>query len=635
MYIRETLTRRIANKTYRSVRLVESRRVGSKVQQKTLLNLGASFPIPKLQWAELVEIIEVKLAGNEFLFEPAPKLAAAAESIVQRLRSRELEKPTDESLDGDTAHIKLDSVEMDNARSVGSERLALASLEALDLPGVLKDVGFSDRDARIAMALVVARMIHSSSEREALRWLETNSATLELLRLDIGQAIKLDKLYRLSDLLVKHHRAIEDALFARQRKLFGTGGAVIYYDLTNTHMTGRPASELAKFGRSKQKRNDCPLVTLALATDEGGFPRRSSVLPGNVSEPGTLLDALDSLVTEDEGENKPTVIMDAGIATEDNLAALRERDFHWITVKRGGIKPDQVEAMKTQDPDATFETKSGHEVRAWRLSRDHENEAQLCIWSQARQEKDEAILAKKRKSFEADLADLHKGLSKPRCTKKYEKILERLGRLKERYALVNHHYDVTVTKAPDGKARAVTWKRNAAYDARDARTGHYVLRTSHTEWSAEDTVRTYWRLTELEATFRSLKFELGLRPIWHQLSKRIEGHLFIAVLALYGVNVIRTRLAAHGIHYKWATLRHKLGRWQRATTAMTTTGGSRIEVRCDIRPDPAAAVMARPGRLPGSAMRRMMRAMPERAIMSCAPATRSGALRIRFAPTGA
>ena len=312
MYFRETLTRRTANKTYRSVRLVESRRVDRKVQQKTLLNLGASFSITKPQWAELVEINEVKLVGNEFLFEPALELAATAESIVQRLRSRELEKPTDESLDGDTAHIKLDSVEMDNARSVGSERLALASLEALEalgLPGVLKDVGFSDRDARIAMALVVVRMIHSSSEREALRWLETNSATLDLLRLDIGQAIKLDKLYRLSILLVKHHRAIEDALFARQRKLFGTGGAVIFHDLTNTYMTGRPASELAKFGRSTQKRNDCPLVTLALATDEGGFPRRSSVLPGNVSESGTLLDALDSLSTEDEGENKPTVII--------------------------------------------------------------------------------------------------------------------------------------------------------------------------------------------------------------------------------------------------------------------------------------------------------------------------------------
>ena len=274
MFIRETLTRRTAKKTYRSVRVVESRRVGRKVQQKTLLNLGASFSIPKVQWPELVEIIETKFAGNEFLFAPASELAAAAESIVQKLRSRELEKPTDESLDGDTAHIKLNSVEIGNGRSAGSGRLALGSLDALGLPGMLKDVGFSGRDARIAVALVVARMIHPSSEREALRWLETNSATLELLRLDTGRAIKLDKLYRLSDLLVKYHRAIEDALFARQRKLFGTGGAVIFYDLTNTHMTGRPASELAKFGRSK--RNDCPLVTLALATDEGGFPRRSS-----------------------------------------------------------------------------------------------------------------------------------------------------------------------------------------------------------------------------------------------------------------------------------------------------------------------------------------------------------------------
>ena len=221
------------------------------------------------------------------------------------------------------------------------------------------------------------------------------------------------------------------------------------------------------------------------------------------------------------------------------------------------------------------------------------NEAQLCIWSQAHQEKDETILAKNRKTFEADLADLHKGLCKPRCTRKYDKILERLGRMRERYALVNHRYGITVTKAPDGKARAVTSKRNAAYDTHDARTGHYVLRTRHTEWSVEDTVRTYWRLTELEATCRSLKSELGLRPIWHQLSNRIEGHLFIAVLALYGVNVIRTRLAAHGIRYKWATLRQKLGRWLRATTAMTTTGGSRIEVRSDFRLDPAAAAIGK------------------------------------------
>ena len=175
-----------------------------------------------------------------------------------------------------------------------------------------------------------------------------------------------------------------------------------------------------------------------------------------------------------------------------------------------------------------------------------------------------AILAKKRERFEADLAELHKGLSKPRSTKKYDKVVERLGRLRERYALVNHHYDITGHKGPgrQGQGRYLEASMSA-YDAHDTRAGHYVLRTSHTEWSVEDTVRTYWRLTELEATFRSLKIRTRVAP--DLVSKRIEGHLFIAVLALYGVDVIRTRLAAHGIHYSWTTLRHKLGRWQRAT----------------------------------------------------------------------
>ena len=593
MFISQTTTRRTANKTYRSVRLVESRRVGRKVQQKTLLNLGADFAIPKAHWAELVEIIKARLAGNEFLIEPAAELAVTAEVIVQKLRSRASVTTTEETLDGDTAHAQLGNAEMDNGRSVGCERLALASLDALGLPAVLMDVGLSDRDSRIAMALVIARMVHPSSEVETLRWLATNSATLELLRLDTGQALKLDKLHRLDDLLVKHHRAIEDALFARQRKLFGNTGAVIFYDLTNTHMTGRPASELAKFGRSKRKRNDCPLVTLALVTDESGFPRRSSVLPGNVSEPGTLLDALDSLAKEEAGEDKPTVIMDADIATEDNIAALRKRGYHWITVKRGGVKPDQVEVVNIQEPDATVKTRSGHEAWVWKLSHEHENEAHLCIWSQAHQEKDDAILAKMREKFEADLADLHDGLSKPHCTWNYDKVLERLGLLRKRYAMVSHDYDITVTKAPDGKACAVPWKRNAAFDTRDARTGHYVLRTSHTKWSVEETVRSYWRLIELEATLRALKSELGLRPDLHQLSKRIEGHLFISVLALYGVNIIRTLLAAQGIHHRWSTLRNKLGRWLRGTTVLTTTGGSRIDLRCDFRPDPEAAAIAK------------------------------------------
>ena len=203
------------------------------------------FPKPKGPNAELVEIIEARLARNEFLFEPAPELTATAEAIVQKLRSREMVQSADEALMGDTANVQLDSLEMDNGRSVGCERPALGAIESLCLSKALKEIGMTDRDARITMAMVIARMVHPSSERAALNWLETNSATLELLCLDTGKGLKLDKLYRLSDVQVKHHRTTEDAVFARQRKLFGTSGAMIFYDLTNTHMTGRPVSKLA------------------------------------------------------------------------------------------------------------------------------------------------------------------------------------------------------------------------------------------------------------------------------------------------------------------------------------------------------------------------------------------------------
>ncbi len=165
-------------------------------------------------------------------------------------------------------------------------------------------------------------MVHPSSEREAFRWLGANSATLELLELDRGKALTLDKLHRTGDLLWRHRAALEDALCARERDLFGIPGTIVFFDLTNTRMTGRPHSGLARFGPSKQKRDDCPLVTLALSLDEAGFPRHSEILPGNISEPATLADAIGRLERQSGGRGapKPTVVMDAGISTEANLA---------------------------------------------------------------------------------------------------------------------------------------------------------------------------------------------------------------------------------------------------------------------------------------------------------------------------
>ena len=136
------------------------------------------------------------------------------------------------------------------------------------------------------------------------------------------------------------------------------------------------------------------------------------------------------------------------------------------------------------------------------------------------------------------------------------------------------------------------------FEQRDSSAGIYVLRISHTDWDLERVVRTYWRLTELEVTFESLKSESGLCPVWHQKGRRIAGQLFIAVLAIYGVTFIRTRLASQDIHDSWTTVRRKLARCQRVTTAFADVDGSRIEVRHDARPDPEACMICRSASVP-------------------------------------
>ena len=325
------------------------------------------------------------------------------------------------------------------------------------------------------------------------------------------------------------------------------------------------------------------------------------------------------------------MIIDAGLCTKETIAWLRAHGYHWITVRRGGQDPP------ADDPEMSCLTRKGAAVKAWRL-RTADGERELCLWSEQRQAKDDAILAQQRERFEAALQALHAGLSKKGCTKRFDKVIERVGRLKERYKRVGAQYDIHVEKAavetgtptaersgnqsgdapgtaeqtaiPAGQASvksrqrqqqppakpvlaaAVLWERNDQHARKDARAGTYVLRTSHTDWDLERVARTYWQLTEIEATFRSLKSEIGLRPIWHAKQERIRAHLFIAVLAYHAVHLLRRRLGAQGCHDSWTTIRSKLDNWKRLTTALITADGERIECRQDSRPDPEAAALA-------------------------------------------
>ena len=603
MYIRATKTHTKQGKPRYSHRLVRSDRVNGKVRQTTLLNLGVHFDIPREQWNELVGHIQHLLQGQQMLF-PDPALQHTAQTIVEQLHARGVHA-TQEPEPDSVQMVDLDTLDHpEHARQVGGERICLQALEELGLRDLLTtQAGAKERDARLAVALVVARMLHPTSERATHQWLEHTSATLDLLGLRPGRAVSLPKLYRINDLLWKHHKTIQQAFFEKERTLLNLSETVVLYDLTNTHYAGSQHGDYLAYGRSKQKRSDCPLVTVGLVLDYAGFPRAWEILPGNVSEPGTLQEAIGRLEAGAD-DAKPTVVMDAGIATEANVSWLGEKGYNWICVHRGRRPlPPEREA------DHTVRTQAGYAVRAWTLQQT-EKETLLYVVSEAKKHTEEQIVQRQRTRFEAALTALHEGLTKPYHTKRYAKVVERVGRIKERHAGMSRQYDVTVVAGSGPHATAVQWTRKTQWEEEDqakAR-GGYVLRTSHTDWDLDRVVTTYWRLTEVEATFRSLKSELGLRPLYHFKDERIAAHISIAIYAYHAVQLIRTRLKANGIHASWETLREKLSVWRRIMTTIQDTRGRVIVNWQDARPGVELDRIARIcGVIPGLYRRRYVR----------------------------
>ena len=301
--------------------------------------------------------------------------------------------------------------------------------------------------------------------------------------------------------------------------LFGLPHTVTLYDLTNTFFEGEAAAQTkAERGHSKEKRSDCPLLTLGLVLDGSGFVRRSEVFAGAVNEDTTLAPMLDALHAPADA----LVVMDAGIATEANIVWLRENGDRYLAVSR--------ERARRFDPDLAIalETRSRQTVHVHKVVDADGGEVRLYCYSEARAKKEQGIAAR----FEGALRKRLEGLSRPRTRKRLDHVWQRIGRIKEKSRGVGAHYVIAVIADDSGKkARAVTWQRRPRAGTMITHQGVYCLRTNVEDWDEEVLWRTYTALTDVEAVFRSLKSELGLRPIFHQTQRRSDGPLFITVSA--------------------------------------------------------------------------------------------------------
>ena len=585
MFIRRSPTRNKASgESYFTFRLVRSERIGGKVRQVTLLNLGRHFPVAQDDWPLLCGRIEELISGQASLLPV--ELAASAERLAQRyaalLVARAVPPP---SANAEAAAAKaspavavdVGSLELVRPRSVGVEHVGLWALTTLGIVELLTEVGLNGVQRAAVIGNLIGRMAAPGSERATWQWLCQTSALGELLDVDY-EGLSLMRLYRASDQLMRHRETIESHLFGRVRDLFGLDETITLYDLTNTYFEGAAAAQpQAQRGRSKEKRSDCPLVTLGLVLDGSGFVRRSRVLAGNAVEAHTLQGMLQGL----NAAPGALVVMDRGIATADNLRWLVEQGYRYLVVSRSGgrqFDPEQALAIATA---------SGETLRVQKVLNGDGTEVRLYCHSPGREQKENAITARFITRFETGLQKLADGLTQPRGEKRLDRLQERIGRLKATSHGIGQHYQIELEADATGqKAVALRWQQQPVPGTMLTDPGVYCLASNETGWDEETLWRVYMMLTDLEAVFRCFKSELGLRPIFHAKQVRTEGHLFITVLAYPCVHLIRTELKKHGIDASWASLRQILAVQRRVTATFRQEDGRTLNVRKSTRAEP-------------------------------------------------
>ena len=586
--------------------LMESYRTEKGPRQRMLLSLG-KLSLPREQWKFLANRIEEILTGQQSFTLVDVNVETLAQHYAELLKKRQTPPPVKEILEPSSTQQKsvpakedqhhyeevdVDSLINRQSRTIGAEHVCLSMINRIGVPDILSGLGFNSQQIQWAQTTVVGRMVYPSSEYGTYQWTKRISAIGELVGLDV-QRLSHNRFYQVSDWLLENKEQIEKKLSDRERTLFSLSEKIILYDLTNTHFeSGIGKSKKKRYGHSKQKRRDCPLVTLGLVIDEDGFPKRSEVFEGNVKEGKTLMEMVNRLnqdkptARQSGGEEvKKTVVIDAGIAEEENLEQLRNEGYDYICVARN-IPLD----ISPQDEFVTVRYTKDNQVEASLVTK--ENEVVLFCRSVKKKLKEKSIQTLFQERFEQELERIRDSIHKKGGTKRYDKVLSRIGRAQERYKKVAYFYDIDVDNR-DGNASHIRWVMKPNLNIDERFSGTYYLRTSRMDITEKEIWNLYVMLTDLEDTFRCMKSELGLRPNYHQKDHRIEGHLFITVLAYHIVNCIQWYLHRKGIYMRWGTIRDYLSTQVRVTTEFTTRKGKQIILRNTTEPEPFHTMVAK------------------------------------------
>jgi len=559
-------------------RLVESyRNEFDRVCHKTLLNIGFWAEATREQKDKVVDHLNERYKNELGLFEEADEQVV---EWVNRFWKEMIAKKTIDRTTMEEKHrlVKVNTIKHKEAREIGTEWICANTWHQLKLTKLFESLGWSEEKVQLAMTQVISRAVYSGSELATGKWIKENSAVCDITGYDVNKITK-DKLYQSALDLYQHKATIEKHLSTTTNELFDLQDRIMLYDLTNTYFEGNKRhSQLAKYGRSKEKRSDAKLVVLAMVINIEGFIKYSAIHEGNYADTADIKTLIEKLSSNTSTAAKPIVVMDAGIATEKNLATLTGQEYKYVVVSRAKIKDYQP---VQQGKETYLLTKSKKIIRLSLVQSEKYTDSFLKVESPAKAMKEQGIKNRLEQGYEEQLHLIKQSLSKPRGIKKADKVQQRIGRAKQKYPSIHHLYNITLDIDTATKiVKNLYWQKDMAKAQQaNGKLGVYFLRTNLAdtdealEWMIYNTIR------EIESTFRILKTDLDLRPIYHKNDTSTMAHLHLGLLAYWLVNTIRYKLKQSGINDDWKEIKRKASTQKSVLTTAQNSYDKMIQIK--------------------------------------------------------
>lgn len=569
-------------------RLVESYRdFNDVIRHRTMLTVGFMEELGASKLNQIQKRLSERIDGlDNQLFEN--ETDKVVDEYVERLykqlvEKKRIDRPSIGKRQKDLHTIDLNTLKNKDVREVGAEWMCYQAIKQLGISDFLLSKGWEEEKTNLALTHLISRAVYPASEYKSSRWIRENSAVCELTGYDLKKITK-DRLYSISHKLYEQKDALEQYLSKKTNELFDLQDKIILYDLTNTYFEGIKAdSQIARFGRSKEKRSDARLVVMAVVVNPEGFIKYSTIFEGNKADCKTLTEIIDKLdLATSSTKRKALVVIDAGIATDDNLKAIQAHGYDYLCVSRTNLKDYTI------DPDTSIVNitdKRNKKIALQKVRSGKNTDYYLNVKSEAKALKEHAMNSRFKDGFETGLAQIQSGLSKKYGVKKIDKVHQRIGRLKQKYPSIQRFYLIDVESNEKGIATSLKWSIRT--DINPAHNhGVYFLRTSLENPDESQLWMFYNTIREIEYTFRVLKTDLDLRPIFHQRDDSTMAHLHLGLIAYTLVNTIRYQLKQQGIRHDWQEIVRIMNTQKCVTTTAHNDEDHIIQIRKCSEPEP-------------------------------------------------